>query len=284
MNQVSCGLRRCLGGWRYACLTMLATGLLAVSSTNAIAELSTYQALYNVSLAGVGSKASVTWSKGALAIRLTRDCRKWQSQTEFFFAGEFGDGTRFKQHTMSRVRESLNGLAMEYSGWRDISGTARADFSGSARLASIGGVGAITVVQPRKRLLQIPEGAVFPISAMRTAVAKLSAGETTASVSYFEEGGEFAKILLVPSQPIILQAQPRGDAALVQGRSWKLRIDQIFEDEEKNTGAPKKPDAPFTILQVHETGVASYLFINLGDGRSVTATLVEVRAIPEPKC
>ncbi len=258
--------------------------LLAGGQSAAAAELASYQAVYKVTLASIDDDRTVAWSKGALAMRLVRDCRKWQAQTEMFFGGEFDDGSRFRHHTMSRVRESLDGRAMEYSGWREITDTARFDFSGSARLKAAGGAGAVTVVQPRKRLRQIPEGVVFPIGALKSIIEKLTGGDAGASVSFFEESGEFARMSAIQAQPVILQLPPRGDAALVEGRSWQLRIDQIFEDEDKNRVVSQNPDPPFTVLQVHASGVASYIIANLGDGRRVTATLVEVRAIPEPKC
>jgi hypothetical protein len=268
----------------------LAILALSMGGSAALAQstgLASYEATYRLSLAEIDYKGAVITAKGAMGMRVKRDCRHWQSHSEFLFLLELDSGEKSRTHTMFRQRESLNGQNINFVYWQDLSGKGRLDYRGSATIPSDGEPGTVKYEKPKRYERKLPKGVEMPITAMRQIVEALITEGTTAKHNYFDPQAKFVEIRNIGGEPIILAIPPKGDAGLVDGRSWRLRATPIPEgqDEEKDKDEDLKEEEEeaYTMIQIHDSGVASFMKMKSGI-TTINAELTEVRQLPAPNC
>lgn len=264
--------------------------VLAVGSPTAIAQaaLVNYEATYRLTLGDIDYKGAVITAKGAMAMRVKRDCTRWQSHTEYLFLLELDNGNKIRTHTMFRERESLDGQNIEFNYWQDLSDSGRLEYRGNATIPGDGEAGTVRFLKPKRFEKKLPKGVEMPITAMREIVETLAADGTTAKHNYFDPQAKFVEIRSIGGDPIILANQPRGDAGLVDGRSWRLRATPIPEGQEdkqddKDQELKEQEEEAYTMMQIHDSGVASYMEMKSGI-TTIHAELVEVKQLPVIDC
>ena len=268
-------------------LTLLA---LIVESPAAQAQeggLASYEATYNLTLGDIDYEGAVITAKGAMAMRVRRDCTRWQSHSEFLFLLELDSGDKTRTHTMFRQRESLDGQNIDFVYWQDLSGSGRLEYTGNATIPTDGEAGTVKYEKPKRFERKLPKGVEMPITAMRQIVEALVTEGATAKHNYFHPQAKFVEIRSIGGEPIILAVPPKGDAGLVDGRSWRLRATPIPEgqddDEEKDEELKEEEEVSFTMIQIHDSGVASFMEMKSGI-TTIHAELTNVRQLPPPNC
>ena len=251
------------------------------------AGLASYEATYRLTLGDIEYDGAVITAKGAMAMRVRRDCTRWQSHTEFLFLLELDNGDKTRTHTMFRQREGLDGQNIDFVFWQDLSGSGRQEYRGNATIPLDGNAGSVRYVKPKRYERKLPKGVEMPIAAMRQIVESLITEGATPKHNYFDPRAKFVEIRSIGGEPIILAIQPKGDAGLVDGRSWRLRATPIPEGQEDNDDKDKElkeeEEENFTMIQIHDSGVASYMEMKSGI-TTIHAELTEVRQLPPPNC
>lgn len=272
--------------------TVLSLTLLALISGSPGAQaqeggLASYEATYNLTLGDIDYEGAVITAKGAMAMRVRRDCTRWQSHSEFLFMLELDSGDKTRTHTMFRQRESLDGQNIDFVYWQDLSGSGRLEYRGSATIPADGEAGTVKYEKPKRFERKLPKGVEMPITAMRQIVEALITEGATAKHNYFDPQAKFVEIRSVGGEPIILAVPPKGDAGLVDGRSWRLRATPIPEgqedDEDKDEELKEEEEVSFTMIQIHDSGVASFMEMKSGI-TTIHAELTNVRQLPPPNC
>lgn len=265
----------------------LFTLVVGIPTAMAQAGLVNYEATYRLTLGDIDYKGAVVTAKGAMAMRVKRDCKRWQSQSEYLFLLELDNGNKLRTHTMFRERESLDGQNIEFNYWQDQSDSGRLEYRGNATIPADGDSGTVRYLKPKRFERKLPKGVEMPITAMRQIVEALSTDGTTAKHNYFDPQAKFIEIKSVGGDPIILAKQPRGDAGLVDGRSWRLRATPIPEgqeqEKEKDKALKEEEEEAYTLMQIHDSGVASFIEMKSGI-TTIHAELVEVRQLPVIDC
>jgi hypothetical protein len=268
----------------------LALLALIVGSPAVLAQgngLASYEATYRLTLGDIDYDGAIITAKGAMATRVRRDCTRWQSHSEFLFMLELDNGDKIRTHTMFRQRESLDGQNIDFVFWRDLSDSGRLEYRGNATIPLDGEAGSVKYEKPKRYERKLPKGVEMPITAMRQIVESLITEGATAKHNYFDPQAKFVEIRSVGGEPIILAIPPKGDAKLVDGRSWRLRATPIPEGEEeekeKDQELKEQEEESFTMIQIHDSGVASFMAIKSGI-TTIHAELTEVRLLPPPDC
>jgi len=263
---------------------------LAIAIPQAFAQesgLVSYEATYRLTLEKIDSTDAVITAKGAMGTRVRRDCSRWQSQTEMLFLLELDNGDKIRTHTMSRERESLDGQNIDFVYWEDVSGSGRLEYRGNATIPLNGDAGTVKYDKPKRYERKLPKGVEMPIAAMRQIVNSLVTDGTTPNHNYFDPRAKFVTVRSIGGDPIILAVPPKGDAHLVDGRSWRLRATPIPEGEDEKTQKDKdlqeQKEETYTMIQIHDTGVASYMEMKSGI-TTIKAELTDVRQLPPPDC
>lgn len=272
-------------------LSVLAPVLLALSvgSPAALAQtgLVNYEATYKLTLGDIKYDGAVITAKGVMAMRVRRNCTRWQSQSEYLFLLELDNGNKVRTHTMFRQRESLDGQTIDFNYWQDVSGSGRLEYRGNATIPVDGDAGTVKYEKPKRVEKKLPKGVEMPITAMRQIVEALATEGTTPKHNYFDPQAKFVEIRSIGGDPIILANPPHGDAGLVDGRSWRLRATPIpegqEEKEQKDQQLKEEEEETFTMMQIHDSGVASFMEMKSGI-TTINAELIEVRQLPMPDC
>lgn len=250
---------------------------LPIAAPAAAIELVPHEALYRLTLLATTYKGAIVESHGALGLRSKGYCGAWQSQSELLFTIKLDNGKQIRVHNMLRERENLKARRVEFTGWTDSNKSGRVQTRGFATIPASDEPGEVKLEKPTKDRRKLAIGMGLPTEAFVKILDQLVAGETPAPVHYFDPYSKYTEMRLLGGAPTILERPPEGDAELVEGKSWRLRITPIFEDETATElGA-------HTIMQVHASGVASYMIIDLGTMR-LGATLVKVRKIESSGC
>ncbi|MBE9557646.1 MAG: DUF1849 family protein [Proteobacteria bacterium] len=251
------------------------------------AGLASYEATYQLTLGDIDYKGAIITAKGAMAMRVRRDCTRWQSHSEFLFMLELDSGEKIRTHTMFRQRESLDGQSIEFNYWQELSDSGRLEFRGNATIPLDGEPGTVNYVKPKRFEKKLPKGVEMPITAMRQIVESLITEGATPKHNYFDPQAKFVEIRSIGGDPIILAIPPKGDAGLVDGRSWRLRATPIpdgqEEQEDKDEELKEEEEEAFTMIQIHDSGVASFMVMKSGI-TTIHAELTEVRQLPAPDC
>jgi hypothetical protein len=133
-------------------LKILAPALLTLAlgspAAHAQTGLANYEATYRLTLADIKTKGAVVTAKGAMAMRVRRNCTRWQSHSEFLFLLELDNGQKTRTHTMFRQREGLDGQNIEFTYWQDLSGSGRLEYRGNANIPADGEAGTVRYEKP----------------------------------------------------------------------------------------------------------------------------------------
>ena len=249
--------------------------------------LASYEATYRLTLGDIDYDGAVITAKGAMAMRVRRDCKRWQSHSEFLFLLELDSGDKVRTHTMFRQRESLDGQNIEFVYWQDLSGSGRLEYKGNATIPADGEAGSVKYEKPKRFERKLPKGVEMPITAMRQIVEALVTEGATAKHNYFDPQAKFVEIRSIGGEPIILAIPPKGDASLVDGRSWRLRATPILEgqddEKEKDEELKEEEEENYTMIQIHDSGVASFMEMKSGI-TTIHAELTDVKQLPPPNC
>lgn len=268
-------------------LGMFAASLASPAALGQGTGLANYEATYRLTLGDIDYDGAIITAKGAMAMRVRRDCTKWQSHSELLFLLELDNGDRIRTHTMFRQRESLDGQNIDFVFWQDVSDSGRLEYRGAATIPANGEPGTVRYEKPKRIERKLPKGVEMPITAMREIVESLTGEGATAKHNYFDPRAKFVEIRSIGGEPIILANPPRGDGGLVDGRSWRLRATPIpegqEEDNEKDKELKEEEEEAFTMMQVHDSGVASFMVMKAGI-TTIHAELVEVKQLPVIDC
>jgi hypothetical protein len=266
-------------------LVLLGTIVLMASRAAAAVELVPHEAVYRLglleadtkALQDAGTRVAIIQSSGALGLRLKRHCGSWQSQSELLFTIELDNGKIVRVHNMLRLRENVGGQRVEFTGWTDSEKTGKVDTRGSATIPASGDPGEVKFDKPKKDQRKLAIGMGLPTESFTKIMEQLLIGETPAPVHYFDPYSKYTEMRLLGGAPTILKRPPEGDAELVEGKSWRLRVTPVYETEILNELGGH------TIVQVHANGIASYMIIDLGNIK-LDATLIKVRRIESSGC
>lgn len=243
----------------------------------AAVKIAPHEARYEISLESLNIEGYPLSAKGAMAIRLSRDCQKWKTLQEIEFSIGIEGGQPVSLHLMTRTLESLDGTRMEFTGWKSQDGGHRTSLKGMAAMNSDGFGGLASFRQPEETEWVLPSPTQLPIAAMQDLLTALSNGQSEPQSIAFEVLGISEVIGITPGRAVNLKKLETGNAALVKGRSWLVDQAVYFEGIAQNE--------PFLIetLQIHENGVVSKFWHDY-QTMVLSGELVTLSEIPIPDC
>lgn len=257
-----------LAGWVFVALA-------APSATGA--EIIPHEARYEIGLESLNIEGFPLAAGGTMAVRLSRDCQKWETLREMEFSVSMEEGQPINIHTMTRMLEGLDGSRMEFSGWSSQDGKTRASLKGAATLNQDGLGGSASFRKPEEVEWDLPPPTQFPMASLRDFLGALAGGQAGPQSITFEVLGISEVTGVAPGKAINLKKLATFDPALVKGRSWLVDRAVYFEQIAQNE--------PFLIetLQIHENGVVSKFWHDYKT-MVLSAELVALTEIPAPDC
>ena len=241
------------------------------------AKIVPHEAKYDLKLESLKIEGFPLEAEGAMAIRLTRDCQKWETLQEIRFNVGIEGGEPISIHILTRMLEGLDGGRMEFSGWQRQDGGNRTSLKGMAAMNRDGYGGKASFQQPEETVWDLPSPTKLPMAAMQELMDALTSGRTDPQSIAFQVHGVSEVTTVTPGRAANLGKIEKGDAALVEGKSWTVDRAIYFEAIARNE--------PFMIetLQIHENGVVSKFWHDY-QTMVLSGELVAISELPTPEC
>lgn len=256
-----------------------AAGLMlgAASPGNAAAELVPHEARYDISLESIQAEGLPIEAGGVMAIRLTRDCQKWELIQEMQFSVGLEGADPIELRVQMKLLEGLDGRRMEFSGWQKKDGRDIVKLRGNAVMDRGGEGGVARFTHPEETEWILPSPTRLMISARSDLLQALAAGKATPQSIAFEVQGVSEVTRVAPGKSIGARALDTKGAELLKERSWTIDRAIYFEEIARNE------PWMFETVQVHANGVVSKFW---HDYRTmvIAGELVALEKLPEPQC
>lgn len=242
----------------------------------AAAKIVPHEARYRLSLESLNTDEGFPLeASGAMAIRVTRDCQKWESIREMQFDVQMEGARPISIAMLIRSLEAIDGSRMEFYGWQQDG--PKKTLKGTARMNADGYGGTAHFVQPEESQWDLPLPTRLPLAARKELIDALASGESAPQSVAFEVTGISEIIRTGPGKALNVGAVNTESPDLLSGRSWT--VDRAFYFE---TIAANEPFLLET-LQIHANGVVSRFW---HDYNSVilSGELTTLEEISEPDC
>jgi hypothetical protein len=249
----------------------------ALQAAGAAAELVPHEARYDIALESLQIEGFPIEAGGKMAVRLTRDCQKWELLQEMRFSIGLEGATPIELHFQVRILEGLDGKRMEFSGWQEKDGRDRVKLRGRARMNADGYGGAAKFQHPEETDWTLPTPTRLLLAARRDLLTALSSGRTDAQSIAFEVQGVSEVTRVSPGKGLSASALKTKGAPLLKEKSWLVDRAVYMEEIARND--------PFMLetQQIHANGVVSR-FRQDYHSMVLAGELVALEELPEPDC
>lgn len=251
--------------------------MVLVAPPTAATEIVSHEARYDLKLESFNIEGFPLEADGAMAIRVARDCQKWESLQEMRFNLRVEGGEPVNIHMLVRTLEGLDGKRMEFTGWQSKGGGNRLNVKGTAAMNHDGYGGTARFQQPEETDWELPSPTKLPMAAMKELLAALGRGRTDTQSIAFTVLGISEVTRIDPGQAVNYKKIETDDISLVEGRSWLIDRAIYFEAIEQNE--------PFLIetLQIHANGIVSKFWHDY-QTMVLSGELVALEEISRPDC
>jgi hypothetical protein len=258
-------------------LSMIPLFAIPVSPPATAAEIVPHEARYDIKLESLQTEGFPLEADGAMVIRLTRDCQKWESLREMRFNVGVDGGEPVNIHMLVRALEGFDGRRMEFTGWQSQNGGTRKNLRGTAAMNRDGYGGSARFQQPEETNWDLPSPTKLPVAAMKELLDALGNGRTSPQSMAFEVLGISEVIRIGPGKSINYKKIETDEISLVEGRSWLIDRAIYFEAIARNE--------PFLIetLQIHANGIVSKFWHDY-QTLVLSGELVALEKISKPDC
>lgn len=246
-------------------------------ATAVAAQTVPHEAYYKVVLERLKIPGKVLRSGGEMAVRVSRDCRKWNLRHETNFSLELEGNQEIYFANRYHLFESLDGSRLDFRVVHRQNGHTILDIKGSASLPRDGSSGTARFEEPVQRVLPLPPETGFPMTQAHLTLERLAAGEVFSRYVLFEGSGLYHVTDVSAGAPMVTSVQPKGDLELLEGESWRV------ESTLYPYGAIDAEPAGTTVTQTLANGVSPAFLVDYGM-LVARGELKSIRRLPDPDC
>lgn len=241
------------------------------------------RATYEMKLAIARPNSGIVEVNGNMVLETVDSCDGWEIRQRIKLTFLRSDGDEFETDSSFTSYESKDGLQLRFSVRNVQNDEVEEELRGRADLDSLGGKGRASFTLPEVRSFELPAGTLFPTTHLALILKHAREGDKTASYKVFDGArldGAF-QVNAVISRPS--RAKPgtpavRGDAGLLRNQpAWGVRFAFFASGDQ---GAQPEYELALDLLG---NGIARSMLLDYGDF-AVDAHLVQIQALPRPKC
>jgi hypothetical protein len=243
--------------------------------------LAPHRATYEMKLALARPNSGIVEVKGNMVLETTDSCDAWNVKQRIKLTFLRNDGEEFETDSNFTSYESKDGLALRFSVRNAQNDEVDEELRGQADLDGIGGRGRASFTLPEPRSFDLPAGTLFPTSHLALVIKHARQGDKSVSYKVFDGArldGAFQVNAVIgkPPKPTPGTAV-RGDTGLLRQPAWGVRF-AFFANGDQ--GAQPEYELALDLLA---NGVARSMLLDYGDF-AVDARLIQIQAVPRPKC
>jgi hypothetical protein len=243
--------------------------------------LAPHRATYEMKLSVARPNSGIVEVNGNMVLETVDACDGWEVKQRIKLTFLRNDGEEFVTDSNFTSYETKDGLELRFSVRNAQNDEIEEELRGKAELQSLGGKGRASFTLPEARSFDLPAGTLFPTTHLRLIIEQARAGEQSVSYKVFDGArldGAFqvnAVIGRPPRGPVPLV---RGDVSLLRNLpEWGVRF-AFFANGDQ--GAQPEYELALDLLA---NGVARSMLLDYGDF-AVDAKLIQIQALPRPKC
>jgi hypothetical protein len=242
--------------------------------------LAPHRATYEMKLAQARPASGIAEVNGNMVLETADSCDAWNVKQRIKLTFLRNDGEEFETDSNFTSYESKDGLALRFSVRNAQNDEVDEELRGQADLDGIGGKGRASFTLPEPRSFDLPTGTLFPTSHLSLVIKHARQGDKSVSYKVFDGArldGAFQVNAVIGKPPKPMPGPVRGDVVLLRQPAWGVRF-AFFANGDQ--GAQPEYELALDLLA---NGVARSMLLDYGDF-AVNARLIQIQAVPRPKC
>jgi hypothetical protein len=274
------GHRASRGGAAALALALCALAAAAGGAPAAAVTIAPHRAVYALELGQARSNSNVTQAEGRLEYEWDDVCDGWTVRQRTLLTMVHRSGQAIQSNWAINSWESKDGLKYRFFVRRFQPGGTVDSIRGHAELDGPGLGGRAVFYDPEERVIELPEGTLFPTNYSLEMMALAEADELPSWRVMFDGFGEDELLGVSAARVAALAA---GEAASVDSAmladqpSWRVRL--AFFPLDRRTPEPDREQG----FRVFANGVVDELEIDYGEF-SIDAALEDLTSLPEASC
>jgi hypothetical protein len=245
--------------------------------------LAPHRATYEMKLSVARPNSGIVEVNGNMILETVDSCEGWAVKQRIKLTFLRNDGEEFETDSNFTSYESKDGLELRFSVRNVQNDEVEEELRGQADLDGIGGKGRASFTLPEARAFDLPAGTLFPTSHLALVIKHARQGDKSVSYKVFDGArldGAFQVNAVIgrPPRPPAGTPAVRGDLGLLRGQpAWGVRF-AFFANGDQ--GAQPEYELALDLLG---NGIARSMLLDYGDF-AVDARLIQIQAVPRPKC
>jgi len=242
------------------------------------AEIASHRAAYTLSLDKSKTSAGLVAIEGAMVIEWQEVCDGWTLAQRMRFQAFDGEGNLLDNEISFSSWEAKDGRTYRFSTRTVRNGEESEIIRGRAELASRGKAGEATFNEPKRQVMPLAAGTMFPTEHSLALIEAAQAGERVIARTVFDgatvDGALVINAVIGPP----LTAEPplkAGIADVVQRPAWRVRM-AFFKASESS------PEYE-TSMRMLDNGIGTEFVFDY-DEFAIKAVLDRLEALPKPRC
>jgi len=241
-----------------------------------------HRATYEMKLQAARPNSGIVEVNGNMVLETVDSCDAWNVKQRIKLTFLRNDGEEFETDSNFTSYESKDGLELRFSVRNVQNDEVEEELRGQADLEGIGGKGRASFTLPEVRSFDLPAGTLFPTSHLSLIIKHARQGDKSVSYKVFDGArldGAFQVNAVIgkPPKPPAGTPAVRGDVSLLRQPAWGVRFAFFASGDQ---GAPPEYELALDLLA---NGVARSMLLDYGDF-AVDARLIQIQALPRPKC
>ncbi|WP_139373723.1 EipB family protein [Enhydrobacter aerosaccus] len=241
------------------------------------------RATYDMKLAIARPNSGIVEVNGNMVLETVDSCDGWEIKQRIKLTFLRNDGEEFETDSSFTSYESKDGLQLRFSVRNAQNDEVEEELRGRADLEALGGKGRASFTLPEVRSFELPAGTLFPTTHLALILKHAREGDKSVSYKVFDGArldGAFQVNAVIgrPPRPTPGTPPTRGDVSLLRNQpAWSVRF-AFFANGDQ--GAQPEYELALDLLG---NGIARSMLLDYGDF-AVNANLVQIQALPRPKC
>ena len=245
--------------------------------------LAPHRATYEMKLAVARANSGIVEVKGTMVLETADACDGWEVKQRIKLTFLRSDGEEFETDSNFTSYETKDGQQLRFSVRNAQNDEVEEELRGQADLDAPGGKGRASFTLPEARSFELPAGTLFPTTHLARVIRHARDGDKSVSYKVFDGArldGAFQVNAVIGKPPHIPPGTPptRGDVSLMRNQpAWSVRFAFFAAGDQ---GAQPEYELALDLLG---NGIARSMLLDYGDF-AVDARLVQLQALPRPKC
>ncbi|MFI5002234.1 MAG: cell envelope integrity EipB family protein [Reyranellales bacterium] len=241
-----------------------------------------HRATYDMKLSVARPNSGIVEVNGRMVLETVDACEGWEIKQRIKLTFLRNDGEEFETDSNFSSYESKDGRELRFSVRNAQNDEVDEELRGQADLDAPGGKGRASFSLPEARSFELPPGTLFPTTHLALIIKHAREGDKSVSYKVFDGArldGAFQVNAVIgrPPQPVAGAPPMRGDLGLLRQQAWGVRFAFFAAGDQ---GAQPEYELALDLLA---NGIARSMLLDYGDF-AVDARLVQLQALPRPKC